>query len=92
MKFDPVTGTLWASILGGFLGETGSHLGTIDLATGQTTLTAQLPQVTDGIAVTSGPLPAASVPTLSEWTQIAMIAGLMLVGIEALRRRRSALS
>jgi len=45
--------------------------------------------------VTSGPLPPAptpSVPTLSEWAQIVMVAALIVVGLGALRRRRSALS
>ena len=61
-------------------------------ATGQTTVNEQLLTTTDGIAVTSGALPPASaIPTLSEWAQIAMIAGLVVVGLEALRRRRAAL-
>ena len=92
MKFDPVSGTLWASVLGGFLGNTGSNLGTINPATGQTTVVRSLPPVTDGIAVTSGPPFAVVVPTLSEWAQMAMITVLILVGLEALRRRRATLS
>ena len=91
MKFDPVGGTLWTSVIGGFAGST-NQLGTVDPATGQTAVVRTLPPVTDGIAVTSGPLPAASgIPTLSQWAQIAMIAGLIFVGLEALRRRRAAL-
>ncbi len=91
MKFDPVAGTLWASVVGGVQ----DALATIDPATGQTVVINALPLTTDGIAVTSGPLPPAptvSVPTLSEWAQIFMIAVLIVVALQALRRRRSALS
>jgi exosortase sorting signal-containing protein len=90
MKFDPGNGTLWMSVVGGSNAIQDS-LGTLDPATGQTTVVAPLPPTTDGIAVTAGALPAVvAVPTLSEWAQIAMVAALILVGLAALRRRRMA--
>ncbi|MGH7342040.1 MAG: IPTL-CTERM sorting domain-containing protein [Candidatus Rokuibacteriota bacterium] len=93
MKFDPVTGTLWASINGvGLNTNRLLTLGTINPTTGQTTPVLELPSVTDGIAVTTGALPpAAAIPTLSEWAQIVLVAVLVLAGLVTLRRRRPAL-
>jgi hypothetical protein len=87
MKFDPGDGTLWISVVG--FGQRKVSLGTLDPATGQTTFVAPLPVITDGIAVTTGTLPPfVIVPTLSQWAQLAMVAALVVVGLEALRRRR----
>lgn len=92
MKFEAGTGTLWASVVGGSGGNFRDTLATIDLATGKATALFLLPVTTDGIAVTSGALPAAgaSVPTLSEWAQIVLVSVMVLVGLAALRRRRPA--
>jgi hypothetical protein len=92
MKFETATGTLWASVVGGSGANLQDSLGTIDLATGQTTFVSQLPATTDGIAVTAGDLPAAgaSIPTLSQWAQIVLVSILVLGGIAALHRRHAA--
>jgi len=92
MKFEPGTGTLFASVFSsGGPGGFRSNLMIIDPATGQTTIVMPLPITTDGIAVTSGDLPVgASIPTLSEWAQIVLVSVMVLVGLAALRRRRSA--
>jgi len=93
MKFEPGTGTLWASIVGGTGASFRNFLATIDPATGATASVLQLPPTTDGIAVTTGDLPpGAGVPTLSEWAQILLVAAMILVGLAALRRRRAAQS
>jgi hypothetical protein len=93
MKFEAGTGTLWASVVGGAGANFRDNLATISLTTGQTAVVIPLPVTTDGIAVTSGALPpgvGSSVPTLSEWAQVVLVSLMVLVGLVALRRRRSA--
>jgi hypothetical protein len=93
MKFEAGTGTLWASVVGGTGANFRDNLATIDVATGQTTVVILLPVTTDGIAVTSGDLPApagAGIPTLSAWAQMVLVSVMALVGLATLRRRRSA--
>jgi hypothetical protein len=89
MKFDPTGTTLYALVNGVNRPPT---LGTIDPVTGQTTAIRSIPFWADGMAITIGPLPpgVTAVPTLSEWAQIAMVAALIVGGLAALRRRRSA--
>jgi hypothetical protein len=91
MKFDPTTGTLFAVVVNGVpLSEAGTgnlwSLGTIDKTTGVVTFIGRTQNQMDGLAVVAGA--PTTVPTLSEWAQILMVAVLVVTAIWTLRRRR----
>ena len=92
MKFDPTTGTLFAVVVNGVpFSESGTgnlwSLGTINRTTGAVTFIGSTQAQMDGLAVAAGDL-VPTVPTLSEWAQILMVAFLVATAIWMMRRRR----
>lgn len=88
MKFDPVTGTLWASVVDD---ESGNMLGTINIASGVVTFVGNSAAGLDAIAVLTGsaaPTPTTAIPALSSFALVLLAVGLILIGGWTHWRRR----
>jgi hypothetical protein len=82
MKFDPQTGTLWASVATGH-GPVTFSLGTIDITTGNVTRIGPTVQGLDAIAIV---IAGAGAPAASPQGMIALCVLLAVMGIATLRR------